>query len=197
MHPIFMLALLLHPPAGADTTRVDSVAVFVSGALAQTRLTHTYDPSYARIDYPNGDVPIERGVCADVLVRAFRELDIDLQVLVHEDMKRNFDEYPQKWGLKKPDRNIDHRRVPNLMKYFERHGKSIPVTRNPSDYLPGDIVAWKIPGNLDHIGIVVDRKVRGTKRYAVVHNIGRGAEIEDVLFKFDIIGHYRYFGTGD
>ncbi|MBD3320081.1 MAG: DUF1287 domain-containing protein [Chitinivibrionales bacterium] len=166
----------------------------IASALRQTKITHTYDPGYAAISYPNGDIPLERGVCTDVVIRAFRSAGIDLQVLVHEDMSGHFAAYPDNWGLAKPDPNIDHRRVPNLMTYFRRQGKSLPVTDSGEDYIPGDIVTWKIPGNLDHIGIVVDRKVDGTDRYAVVHNIGRGAELEDVLFAFKITGHYRYSG---
>ncbi|MBN1757445.1 MAG: DUF1287 domain-containing protein [Chitinispirillaceae bacterium] len=193
VHLCYFVFFCLTLPAFSGTVQVDSTAVLVTGAIEQIPLTDTYDPSYVVLDYPNGDVPIDRGVCTDVIVRAFRKLNIDLQVLVHTDMKKNFSAYPSKWGLKRPDRNIDHRRVPNLMTWLERHGKSLPVTRNGEEYLPGDIVAWKIPGNLDHIGLVVDKKVEGTNRYGVVHNIGRGTELEDVLFEFRIIGHYRYF----
>jgi uncharacterized protein len=121
------------------------------------------------------------------------EPGIDLQLLVHTDMKRNFNHYPQKWGLKKPDRNIDLRRVSNLQTWFERQGKKIPVAGRGSDYLPGNIVVWKLPGNLDHIGLVTDRMVEGTGRYGIVHNIGNGTELEDILFMYEVVGHYRYF----
>jgi uncharacterized protein YijF (DUF1287 family) len=156
--------------------------VISDGALAQVGVTRTYDPSYVRLAYPNGDVPMERGVCSDVVIRAFRSAGIDLQVEVHEDMRRNFGKYPQMWGLQAPDRNIDHRRVPNLMKFFERRGKSLPLD---GEYKPGDVVAWRLDNGLHHIGVVS----RGRK---VVHNIGAGAQNEDVLRAWKIIGHYRW-----
>jgi uncharacterized protein YijF (DUF1287 family) len=152
----------------------------------------TYDPSYFRITYPNGDVPADRGVCTDVVIRAYRKLGIDLQKEVHEDMRTNFSVYPKNWGLSKPDRNIDHRRVPNLMVFFKRFGEELPKSNNGLDYKPGDIVCWNLSGGITHIGIVSNRKVLGTDRYYVVHNIGAGQVFEDMLFKFKIIGHYRY-----
>ena len=151
-----------------------------------------YDPSYFSIPYPNGDVPAGKGVCTDVVIRAYRKLGIDLQRLVHEDMKANFKKYPNRWGLTKTDRNIDHRRVPNLMTFFARHGKSLTVTNDPKEYLPGDIVSWDLVGNVPHIGIVIDKKSEDGTRYLIVHNIGAGQEISDCLFQFKITGHYRY-----
>jgi uncharacterized protein YijF (DUF1287 family) len=162
-------------------------------AKKQTTVTRLYDPAYVSLRYPNGDVPMDRGVCTDVVIRALRASGVDLQKNVHEDMRQNFRAYPKKWGAKRPDSNIDHRRVPNLQTYFRRHGKSLPVTQNPSDYRPGDVVSWKLPNGLDHIGVVDDTAVAGRNRYAVIHNIGRGAEQEDILFAWKITGHYRYF----
>ena len=161
-------------------------------ALELTKQQVTYEPAYVVIPYPNGDVPANTGVCTDVIIRAYRKLGIDLQKEVHEDMKANFSKYPQQWGLKQPDKNIDHRRVPNLMTFFSRHGKTIPITNNPQDYLPGDIVCWNLGSGLTHIGIVVNRKSSDGKRYKIVHNIGAGQKEEDMLFSYKIIGHYQY-----
>jgi uncharacterized protein YijF (DUF1287 family) len=165
----------------------------LASAVEQTTQTKLYDSSYTRLDYPNGDVPIERGVCADVVVRAFRKGGVDLQKELHEDMARNFSKYPQKWGARRPDRNIDHRRVPNLMMWFERQGKSKPLSKNAGDYRAGDVVAWQLDNGLLHIGLVSSIKVENTDRQAIIHNIGLGARAEDVLFEWKIIGHYRYF----
>lgn len=151
-----------------------------------------YDPSYVVISYPNGDVPAGRGVCTDVIIRVYRIMGIDLQKKVHEDMKAHFDLYPKNWGLTKPDKNIDHRRVPNLMKFFERHGTKLTITQNGSDYKPGDIVCWDLGGGFLHIGIVSDRKVENANRYKIIHNVGAGQVCEDFLFDYKIIGHYRY-----
>ncbi|MCK4751012.1 MAG: DUF1287 domain-containing protein [Bacteroidales bacterium] len=163
-------------------------------ALLLTRQEVVYDPAYYSMGYPGGDVPADRGVCSDVLIRAFREVEIDLQEEVHMDMKTNFDLYPRIWGLTQPDPNIDHRRVPNLMKFFERHGTDKPMTADPDDYLPGDIVCWNLGGAITHIGIVVDRRSRNGKRPLIVHNIGGGQVLADCLFDFRIIGHYTYTG---
>ena len=157
-----------------------------------TKQKVTYDPSYYSIDYPNGDVPADRGVCTDVVIRAYRMLGIDLQMEVHEDMKANFSLYPNNWGLKTTDKNIDHRRVPNLMKFFERKGTIKKKTRNAEDYLPGDIVCWDLGGGITHIGIVIDLKSDDGKRPLFVHNIGAGQVVEDLLDKYTIIGHYSY-----
>lgn len=161
-------------------------------AMTLTKQKVTYDPSYFSIPYPNGDVPSDKGVCSDVVIRAYRKIEIDLQKEVHEDMKANFDAYPKNWGLKTTDRNIDHRRVPNLMTFFERKGAAKPITQNPDDYLPGDVVCWSFGGGLTHTGIVVNKKSRFSKRNLIVHNVGRGQVMEDFLFEYKIIGHYRY-----
>lgn len=154
--------------------------------------TIVYDPTYFRIPYPNGDVPPDRGVCTDVVIRTYRKLGIDLQELVHEDMKANFSVYPKIWGLTKPDPNIDHRRVPNLMKFFSRYGKELEISNNPEDYVPGDIIAWRLPNGMTHIGMMVDIKSPDKQRFQIVHNIGYGQILEDVLFDYEIIGHYRF-----
>ena len=151
-----------------------------------------YDPSYFSIDYPNGDIPTDRGVCTDVIIRAYRTLGVDLQKEVHEDMKANFKLYPKIWGLRHTDKNIDHRRVPNLMKFFERKGNVKPNSKNPEDYLPGDIVCWNLGGGTTHIGIVANKKSSDGRRYLIVHNIGAGQVLEDCLFRFKVVGHYTY-----
>jgi uncharacterized protein len=161
-------------------------------ALELTKIQVTYDPGYFRIPYPNGDLPANRGVCTDVIIRAYRKLGIDLQKEVHEDIKNNLSVYPKYWGLSKPDKNIDHRRVPNLMKFFSRHGLVKPVTTNPGDYLPGDLVCWNLGGGITHIGLVVNLKSTDNQRCLIVHNIGGGQVLADCLFQFRIIGHYSY-----
>ncbi len=150
-----------------------------------------YDAVYQRIPYPNGDVPPERGVCADVIVRAYRRLGIDLQVLVHEDMSRHFSAYPRRWGLRRPDPNIDHRRVYNLATYFQRHGQTLSCSPRGADYRPGDIVVWRVL-NQGHIGIVSSLHNRHNTRPLIVHNIGGGQVLEDMLFNYPITGHYRF-----
>jgi uncharacterized protein len=170
---------------------IPQIKKVVDSAIKQTEQTFEYDSAYAKLAYPNGDVPLERGVCADVIVRAFRNAGVDLQKEVHEDMTRHFAAYPAKWGARKPDSNIDHRRVPNLMTLFERLSKSVPITRKPGDYAPGDVVAWELDNHLLHIGLVTDAIAGERQNYLVVHNIGAGAKIEDVLMAWKIIGHYR------
>lgn len=161
-----------------------------AAARQQIGVTKEYDPSYAVLDYPGGDVPLRAGVCSDVVVRALRGVGIDLQKEVHEDMRSHFSDYPQRWGLKGPDKNIDHRRVANLMKYFGRRQLAIDQKLDaPETYLAGDIVAWDLGGGILHIGIVSDKS--GKKAPLVIHNIGSGAAEEDVLFHYHIIGHYR------
>ena len=164
-------------------------------AVQLTRDQVKYDPTYFVIDYPNGDVPADKGVCTDVIIRAYRRMGIDLQKNVHEDMARNFDAYPKNWGLKKPDKNIDHRRVPNLRTFFTRHGISLTPISNADDYKPGDIVTWDLGKGITHIGIVVQPRSEDNKRHMIVHNIGNGQELSDCLFLFRITGHYRYSGT--
>jgi hypothetical protein len=161
-------------------------------ALELTNQHVVYDPSYFSIDYPNGDVPSNKGVCTDVIIRAYRKIGIDLQKEVHEDMKANFSLYPKIWGLTTADKNIDHRRVPNLMVFFKRKGVIKTISNNPDDYGPGDIVCWSLSGGTTHIGLVVNKKSTDGKRYLIVHNIGGGQVLEDCLFSYKIIGHYRY-----
>jgi len=163
---------------------------FLESAMLQTQLTLFYDPSYVKLPYPGGDVPIERGVCTDVIVRAFRAVGVDLQKLVHEDMKRHFSLYPKRWGLAKPDRNIDHRRVPNLETFFSRHGMKIDDL-SPTSFRKGDLVVWNLPGGLPHIGIVAADPPAGSPRPLCVHNVGAGTRLEDVLGEWPITAHYR------
>jgi uncharacterized protein YijF (DUF1287 family) len=185
------------PPAPAarkaNLVLSPSVRAVVDSVREQTRVTTSYDPSYVRVAYPDGDVAQQTGACTDVVIRAFRKAGVDLQREVHEDMVRNFSAYPSRWGLTKPDPNIDHRRVPNLMVYFQRARKAVAVTAAAKDYLPGDVVAWDLGGGVTHIGVVSDEMDEATGRYWVVHNIGAGARLEDVLFAWTVIGHYRYF----
>jgi len=163
-----------------------------AAAIELTKQSVTYDPTYFSIPYPNGDVPADRGVCTDVVIRAYRKLGIDLQKEVHEDMAKNFKVYPAKWGLRSTDTNIDHRRVPNLMTFFSRHGNTLKISQAAEDYKPGDIVSWDLGGGITHIGIVIDQRSSDNQRHLIVHNIGRGQEISDCLFQYTIIGHHRY-----
>ncbi|MGH9881397.1 MAG: DUF1287 domain-containing protein, partial [Pyrinomonadaceae bacterium] len=181
-------------PLSADVS--PQLKHLVESALEQTKITKGYDPSYIAINYPGGDVPLETGVCSDVIVRGFRKAGIDLQKEIHEDMKLAWSSYPRKWGLSNPDTNIDHRRVLNLMTYFDRKGKAVPITAIRGDYLPGDIVAWDLGNRVDHIGIVVNVWSADSHGYLIVHNIGTGARCQDVLLNWRIIGHYRYFQAG-
>lgn len=179
-----------------NVTSDDIVTDLIKAAKERTLHDVTYDGSYFSIAYPNGDVPPNIGVCTDVVIRSYRKVGVDLQLKVHEDITENFDSYPSKkiWGLKGPDKNIDHRRVPNLQVFFEKFGASFDVTSNANDYLPGDLVTWMLPGNLPHIGIIIDEKSRDKSRPLVVHNIGAGPKINDMLFDYPITGHYRYTG---
>ncbi len=177
------------PPANSSPT----LKLIIDGAVDQIGKTTSYDSSYQKLDYPNGDVPIETGVCSDVIVRSFRRGSIDLQKDVHEDMKGNFSAYPTRWGLKGTDANIDHRRVPNLQTYFTRKGKSLSSTSGNENFLPGDVVTWDLGGGVDHVGIVSNVWYKPTQRYLIVHNIGAGTLMEDVVFAWKITGHYRYF----
>jgi len=183
----FFLQLALGSTSGQDfATRV------ADSAMTLTRQWVQYDPSYFKIDYPNGDVPSNKGVCTDVVIRAYRKLGIDLQKEVHEDMKSKFGLYPKTWGLKRPDTNIDHRRVPNLMTFFGRHGTTKVISHNPRDYQPGDIVCWNLDGGITHIGIVSKGRSSDGSRFLIVHNIGAGQVAEDILFQYKIIGHYTF-----
>lgn len=187
-----LTVLVLYLSASAFCLPLEFSTQLSNAAISLTKQMVTYDGAYCVIAYPGGDVAPNKGVCTDVVIRAYRTLGIDLQQLVHEDMKANFALYPKIWGLKQPDKNIDHRRVPNLMKFFERHGQTKPITNQPNDYQPGDIVCWNLGGNITHIGILVEPKSTDGKRHQIVHNIGAGQVMEDMLFNFKIIGHYRY-----
>lgn len=176
-------------PAGSS----EKLRKFIDAAVAQVGVTTGYDPSYVALGYPGGDVPKETGVCSDVIVRSFRAVDIDLQKEIHQDMSLAFSEYPKRWRLNRPDRNIDHRRVPNLMTYFKRKGKSLNISSNAADYQPGDLVTWDLGGGIDHIGIVTDVLSAPSGPPLIAHNVGAGAQVEDVLFRWRITGHYRYF----
>jgi uncharacterized protein YijF (DUF1287 family) len=178
--------------ASATFGQTDFFVQLADSAWTLTRQHVRYDPSYFQITYPNGDVPADRGVCTDVVIRAYRKLGIDLQKEVHEDMKAHFDKYPKNWGLSRPDKNIDHRRVPNLMTFFARKGTVKPVSMNPADYSAGDIVCWNLEGGITHIGIVSAKKSTDGRRNLIIHNIGAGQVAEDCLFRFKIIGHYIY-----
>ncbi|MBO9459544.1 DUF1287 domain-containing protein [Labrenzia sp. R5_0] len=165
----------------------------IEAAESQIGVTVVYDPAYVSLPFPNGDLPRERGVCTDVVVRAYRDaFGYDLQSAVNADMKSDFSSYPKIWGLKRPDRNIDHRRVPNLQTFFRRKGAALSVTANAKDYQPGDVVSQMLPGNLPHMAIVSHRASADSERPMVVHNIGAGTQLEDRLFDFEITGHYRF-----
>lgn len=172
----------------------------VAAAVERTHHVVRYDPAYVRIPYPGGDVPASTGVCTDEVIRAYRAVDIDLQKEVHEDMANHLSVYPRKWARNvratnaQTDPNIDHRRVPNLMVFFGRHGQSLPLSADARDYFPGDLVTWDLGGGITHIGIVVDQRSPQSGRYLIVHNIGQGPQMEDVLFDWKIIGHYKYLG---
>jgi uncharacterized protein YijF (DUF1287 family) len=190
-----MMAMVVVAGALIQATAGEEIAPrVVSAALEQTRRPGRYDPTYRRIAYPGGDVAPDVGVCTDVVVRAFRAVGVDLQVKVHEDMLAAFNQYPKAWGLTKPDSNIDHRRVQNLQTYFRRRHVERPVSRSGDDYLAGDLVTWVLPGNLPHIGIVSGQHVAPADRPLVIHNIGNGPEVADILFDYPITGHYRYRG---
>ncbi len=188
----FILLASSHCVAGGFAEALEAAA------LERTRHAVRYDGAYRSIPYPGGDVPADTGVCTDVIIRSYRALGTDLQVLVHEDMKSHFDRYPSRhiWGLNRPDHNIDHRRVPNLQVFFSRHGQSLPVSDDPADYRTGDLVTWMLPGNLPHIGIVTGRRAEGSGRPLIVHNIGAGPQLEDMLFAYPVTGHYRYVPAG-
>lgn len=179
-------------PLPASQHRTSAATRLIESARARTLIGEIYDPAYVAIAYPGGDVPDDRGVCTDVVIRAYRSLGIDLQVEVHEDMKANFARYPKLWGLDRTDRNIDHRRVPNLETFFQRQGAALPVSEHAAAYRPGDLVTWRLPGNLPHIGIVSDR-VSADGTPLILHNIGAGTVEDDILFSYPVSAHFRYF----
>ncbi len=179
-------------PQTAQTPDSIDAAKIVSAARLRTRTRVRYDPKYIALSYPGGDVPDDTGVCTDVIIRSYRTaLTFDLQKAVHEDMAQNFSAYPKNWGLTRPDKNIDHRRVPNLEAFFTRRGAAVKITDSPTDYKPGDIVSWRLGGRLPHIGIVTDKKTRGGTPL-IVHNIGAGPVEDDILFVETIVGHFRF-----
>ncbi|MDX2504807.1 MAG: DUF1287 domain-containing protein [Gammaproteobacteria bacterium] len=187
---VFIFSILFAQSSLSDSFE----QAIVEAAIERTNHDIRYDGSYFSIEYPNGDVPDNIGVCTDVIIRSYRATDTDLQKLVHEDMSKNFAIYPSKriWGLNHTDRNIDHRRVPNLQTFFSRHGLKLPISSKKQDYAPGDIVTWMLAGNFPHIGIVTDQMSTATGNPLIVHNIGAGPRIEDILFKYTITGHFRY-----
>lgn len=182
---LFLVAAISSPPKPFAERLSDA-------AISLTKDIVVYDPAYYSIKYPNGDVPKNKGVCTDVIIRAYRKLGIDLQKEVHVDMKQHFSKYPKIWGLSRPDPNIDHRRVPNLEVFFTRFGQKLPVSQKASDYKTGDIVTWMINNKMPHIGIVTNRKSTDGKRNLIVHNVGGGQVLEDCLFSYKIMGHFRY-----
>lgn len=181
-----LLTVLLFFYGSTTSSWALSASQLVLDARSQIGKTLSYDPAYTKLSYPMGDVPIIKGVCTDVVIRALRHQGIDLQTKIHEDMKQNFKQYPQKWGLKAPDKNIDHRRVPNIATYFTRQGYAVR-----GDYQAGDIVTWDLGKGLVHIGIVSDKHTIFNKTPLIIHNIGRGTQEEDILYRFKITGHYR------
>jgi uncharacterized protein YijF (DUF1287 family) len=193
---IFGAASAAQVPSAETGARQELLKRLVGAAVERAHHTVRYEPAYVRIPYPGGDVPADTGVCTDEIIRAYRAVGIDLQKEVHEDMERNFSAYPGKWRWLSghTDTNIDHRRVPNLMVFFSRKGEALAMTLRAEEYSPGDLVTWDLGGNVPHIGIVVDQKSSGNNRYMILHNIGRGPKIEDVLFNWKITGHYRYYG---
>lgn len=186
---LFCLCLALCSASQAETPSFADR--LVKAAMERTTHTVRYTPDYVRLDYPGGDVPADTGVCTDEVIRSYRALGFDLQKLVHEDMKRSFSAYPKIWDLRSPDKNIDHRRVPNLQAFFKRCGASLPVTQNAADYKPGDLITCTVPPHLPHIAIVVLAPDGGGTPW-IVHNIGRGPQCENRLFEFPLTGHYRF-----
>lgn len=189
---ICAIAALASTTALCGTAFAGFAEQLAAAALERTRHNVVYDPAYRVIAYPGGDVAPDRGVCADEIIRAYRALGVDLQKLVHEDMAQHFNAYPHGWGLTSPDTNIDHRRVPNLEQFFSRKGAALLVKREAGDYKPGDVVTWRLDNRLPHIGIVTNRRNADGSRPLIVHNIGAGPQLEDVLFAFPLFGHYRF-----
>ncbi len=194
--PVLVASVLALAQDDTAHRRATFLARLVAAAVQRDNLSVRYDGRYVRIPYPGGDVPADSGVCTDELIRVYRQVGIDLQKEVHEDMARSFAAYPKKWGLRQPDANIDHRRVPNLATFFRRKGEVLPISQRPDDYAAGDIVTWDLGGGVPHIGIVVNRRSPTQKRSLVLHNIGAGPKVEDVLFRWKVTGHFRYFGRG-
>jgi len=192
MKHLLIYSFLFLSPIFCVYGQSDFYVRLADSAYTLTKQKVIYDASYTIIAYPNGDVPSHKGVCTDVIIRTYRKLGIDLQKEVHEDMSKNFNKYPQKWGLSKPDKNIDHRRVPNLMTFFSRHGTVLEISNNAADYKPGNIVCWDLGNGITHIGIISNKSNWLGTRYMVIHNIGAGQMLEDMLFNYEITGHYRF-----
>ena len=188
---LIILVFCIYINVVADT-ELTTASRIEQAALERVGKTIIYDGTYQKIKYPMGDVADERGVCTDVVIRSFRKVGVDLQKLIHLDMSSNFKAYPDRWGLRTPDSNIDHRRVPNIRRYFERHELSLAVSDNPDDYKAGDIVSWRLLNNAPHIGIVISHKSVDGKRPLIVHNVGWGTKVDDYLFANKITGHYRF-----
>ncbi len=192
-----ILVVMFHLLGAAVTFAAEfEPAQLILNARSQIGVTVRYDPSYRQLEYPNGDVPIAGGVCTDVVIRSLRGQKLDLQQLLHEDMRKHFADYPKNWGLKRADANIDHRRVPNLQRYFTRQGWALKLPTAPKhraidEFQPGDLVTWMLPGNLPHIGIVSDQTTLFSGRYLVLHNVGRGTQEEDALEAWPQTGHFR------
>ena len=189
MKAIYILLLFVGFSAVVEKSFYEKLS---DAAIVLTKDKVVYDPAHFNLKYPNGDVPKDKGVCTDVIIRAYRKLGVDLQKEVHEDMQSNFLKYPKIWNLKKPDSNIDHRRVPNLQTYFSRFGTQLVVSEKAADYKTGELVTWMIAGNMPHIGIVTNRLSIDGKRRLVVHNVGNGQVLEDCLFRYKITGHYKF-----
>jgi uncharacterized protein YijF (DUF1287 family) len=189
------LSIAQSRPVGGNP-RQDFLNKLVAAAIERTNHSVKYVSAYVHLDYPGGDVPANTGVCSDEIIRAYRAVGVDLQKEVHEDMVKNWSDYPpkSKWHQAHPDPSIDHRRVPNLMVFFSRKGESLPISLRAEDYSPGDIVTWDLGGDVPHIGMVVNVKSAESERFLIVHNIGQGPKMDDVLFSWKITGHYRYFG---
>jgi uncharacterized protein YijF (DUF1287 family) len=190
------------PPQGRSATQDSRDKILegiIAAAIERTHHSVRYDPAYVKIPYPGGDVPAETGVCTDEIIRVYRAVGIDLQKEVHEDIVQNREDYEAQLHKRvlHPDTNIDHRRVPILMVFFSRKGESLPITNRAIDYAPGDLVTWDLGGGVPHIGIIVDRRDAQSRRFMIVHNIGAGPKMEDVLFNWKITGHYRYFGPAN
>jgi uncharacterized protein len=181
------------PRAASEPTEKEMQHLYrlAQAAVACTKQRVVYDSRFFKIPYPNGDVPRDRGVCTDLVIRAYRLIGIDLQERVHRDMQTRFEEYPRIWHMRRPDPNIDHRRVPNLMVFFQKHGVALPLSHDPQDYLPGEVVCWVLSRGSTHIGIVSSLRAE-SGRYFIAHNIGQGQVLEDMLFDFKIIAHFRY-----
>ena len=190
---LLLLPAIALPQGTNSLSRQEFKKQLIAAAIERTQHTVRYVSFYVRIPYPGGDVPADTGVCTDEIIRSYRAVGVDLQKEVHEDMARNFAAYPNRWHRTQPDSNIDHRRVPNLMVFFQRKGESLPITHRAEDYAPGDLVTWDLGRGVPHIGVVVDQKAL-SGRYEIVHNIGEGPKMEDVLFNWTITGHYRYYG---